>query len=93
VSDVIDLDKRRKRNLPNAPFVDLGDLDEGAEQWLCQIFAEGAPVPNRCGIRFTMEHEDGSPVPAVAVSAAQARNLGEALIMVAEHLESAKAPQ
>lgn len=92
MSDVIDLDKRRMRNLPNAPFVDLGDLDEGAAQWLCQIFADGVRVPNRCGIRFTLEHEDGTPVPAVAVSAAQARELGEALIMVADHLESGAEP-
>jgi hypothetical protein len=89
MADVIDMEKRRLRSLPKAPFVDLGELDEeGPAQWLCQIFENGAPVPNRCGISFTLEQEDGRPVPAVAITAAQARELGEALIQVADHLES-----
>lgn len=84
MADVIDLEKRRNANLAQAPFVDLGELDEDEPaRWLCQLFRDGVPVPDRCGIAFGLEE-----VPAVAVTAAQARALGEALIQVADHLES-----
>jgi hypothetical protein len=85
VSDVIDLEQRRRAKLPTSSFVDMGDLPaEEAAQWLVQLFQDGERVPDRCGLNFGY---DGCE--PVALSGEQCRLLGRCLIQVARQLERA----